>query len=122
MALHSPARACVHMQDLPDEALVQVAGLFGALGQATRLQILQWLEGQERNEGELAQLCGCSPANISRHMALLTYHALLQREVRGHCTYYRLADASLDGLLDAVHAHLARHGAGDFWAVHARRR
>lgn len=87
-----------------------------------RLQILQWLEEQERNVGELAQLCGCSAANISRHMALLTHHALVQREVRGHCTYYRLADASLDCLLDAVHAHLAHQNAGDFWATQARQR
>ena len=85
--------------------------IFRVLGEPTRLQILQWLDGQEHNVGELAQLCGCSAANISRHMALLAQHGLVRREVRGHCTYYRLADASLHVLCDAVTAHLARLGA-----------
>lgn len=100
------------MQHLSDAALAHVAAYFRVLGEPTRLQILQWLDGQEHNVGELAQLCSCSAANISRHMALLTQHALVQREVRGHCTYYRLADASLHVLCDAVYAHLARPGAG----------
>lgn len=98
------------MQYLSDAALAHVADYFRVLGEPTRLHILQRLDGQERNVGELAQLCGCSAANISRHMALLTRHGLVQREVRGHCTYYRLAGASLDVLFDAASAHLAGQG------------
>lgn len=110
------------MQYLSDAALAHVAAYFRVLGEPTRLQILQWLDGQERNVGELAQLCGCSAANISRHMALLARHGLVQREVRGHCTYYRLADASLDVLCDVVYTHLVGQGIQAFAAPNARRR
>ena len=102
------------MQHLSDAALAHVAAYFRVLGEPTRLHILQCLDGQECNVGELAQLCDCSAANISRHMALLTRHGLVQREVRGHCTYYRLADTSLDLLCDVVYAHLAGQRPG-FW-------
>ncbi|MDD2713252.1 MAG: metalloregulator ArsR/SmtB family transcription factor [Simplicispira sp.] len=109
------------MQYLPDAALAHVAAYFRVLGDPMRLQILQWLDGPERTVGELAQLCGCSAANISRHLALLTRHALVQREVRGHRTHYRLADAPLDRLLDRVCAHWAGRGTRGFAALGAKR-
>ena len=73
---------CPRMQGLPDEALAEVAGYFQALSEPTRLQILNLLRAQERSVGELAQLCGCSSANISRHLGLLTQHGLVSRESR----------------------------------------
>ena len=52
----------------------------------------QLLRDGERNVGELAQLCGYTAANISRHLALLTKHGLVARESRGTSVYYRIAD------------------------------
>lgn len=101
--------ACDALRQLPDAVLEQVADYFRALGEPTRLQILQWLGQGERNVGELAQLCGCSMANVSRHLALLTRHGLVLREMRGQNAYYRRADGSLDVLCDRVRAHIARH-------------
>ncbi len=104
-----PPPACDALPQLPDAVLEQVADHFRVLGEPTRLQILQWLGAGERNVGELAQLCGCSMANVSRHLALLTRHGLVLREMRGQNAYYRRADGSVDVLCDRVCDHIGRH-------------
>jgi DNA-binding transcriptional ArsR family regulator len=97
------------MQDLPPEALEQVAAYFQALSEPTRLQILNLLRSGERSVGELAQLCGYTSANISRHLALLTRQGLVARESRGTSVYYRIADESVYALCDLVCGNIARH-------------
>ena len=72
-----------NMENLPTEALEQVAGYFQALSEPTRLQILSLLREGERNVGELAQACGYTSANISRHLAVLAKHGLVARDSRG---------------------------------------
>jgi DNA-binding transcriptional ArsR family regulator len=99
---------CSAMEGLPDEALTQVASYFQALSEPTRLQVLNLLRQHERSVGELAQLCGSSSANISRHLALLTHHGLVARESRGNSAYYRIADASVYQLCDLVCGSIAR--------------
>jgi DNA-binding transcriptional ArsR family regulator len=96
------------MQDLPKEALEKVASYFQALSEPTRLTLLNLLRGGERNVGELAQLTGFTPANVSRHMALLSSHGLVARESRGTSVYYRMADPSVYQLCDLVCGNLAR--------------
>jgi DNA-binding transcriptional ArsR family regulator len=96
------------MEGLPDEALKQIAAYFQALSEPTRLQILNLLREKERNVGELAQLCGYTSANISRHLTLLTQHGLVARESRGNSAYYRIADASVYQLCDLVCGNIAR--------------
>ena len=96
------------MKDLPDEALTQVAAYFQALSEPTRLRILNLLRQGERSVGELAQLCGYSAANISRHLALLTQHGLVRRESRGNSAFYDIADASVYALCDLVCGNIAR--------------
>jgi DNA-binding transcriptional ArsR family regulator len=100
--------SCSSMQDLPPEALTQVAAYFQALSEPTRLQILNILRQGERSVGELAQLCGYSAANISRHLTLLTQHGLLRRESRGNSAIYSIADPSVYALCDLVCGNIAR--------------
>jgi len=96
------------MEGLPLAALEQVAAYFQTLAEPTRLRILDLLRQRERNVGELAQLCGFTSANISRHLALLTKHGLLARESRGTSVYYRIADESIYALCDLVCGTIAR--------------
>ena len=105
-----PPTTCTPMHPLSDAALECVAAYFRALGEPKRLEILQWLDKRSYNVSELAQRCGCSAANISRHLALLMRHGLVARELRGQCAYYRLADPALDALCEHVYQHLARRG------------
>lgn len=103
-----PATACARMNHLPPEALERVAAYFQVLSEPTRLQILNLLREQERNVGELAELCGFTAANVSRHLALLTRHGLVARESRGTAAYYRIADPSVYELCDLVCGNVAR--------------
>ena len=100
--------SCPSMEGLPPEALEQVAAYFQALSEPTRLQILNLLRSGERKVGELAQLCGYTSANISRHLAVLTQQGLVKRESRGTSGYYRIADESVYALCDLVCGSIAR--------------
>jgi len=97
------------MEDLPPEALRQVAAYFQSLSEPTRLQILNLLRSGERNVGELAERCGFTSANISRHLAFLMQQGLVERENRGTSAYYRIADPSVYALCDLVCGNIARH-------------
>jgi DNA-binding transcriptional ArsR family regulator len=95
------------MKNMPLEALQEVAAYFQVLSEPTRLRILNLLRGNERNVGELAELCGFTAANISRHLTTLTKHGFLVRESRGTSVYYRIADASVYELCDLVCGNIA---------------
>ena len=114
---HSPATpsaaadadVCMpEMAHMPPEAVAEVATYFQALSEPTRLQILNWLRQGERNVGELAQLCGFTAANISRHLSVLMQQGLVAREGRGTSVYYRIADESVYALCDLVCGNIAR--------------
>ncbi|EHR72998.1 putative transcriptional regulator [Burkholderiales bacterium JOSHI_001] len=99
---------CSRMEGLPEQALQQVAAYFQALSEPTRLQILNLLRQGERSVGELAQACGCTSANVSRHLTLLAQHGLVQRESRGNSAFYRIADPAVYQLCDLVCGNIAR--------------
>ena len=96
------------MKNLPPEVLQQVASYFQTLAEPTRLRILNFLRQGEHNVGELAQLCGYTAANISRHLSLLTQQGLVERESRGTSVYYKIADDSVYALCDLVCDNIAR--------------
>lgn len=96
------------MEDLPKEALEQVAAHFQALSEPTRLRILRLLHRTERCVGELAELCNFTSPNISRHLAILRKHGLVACEERGTSAYYRIADESVYALVDLVCGSIAR--------------
>jgi DNA-binding transcriptional ArsR family regulator len=97
---------------LPPEALEMVAQRFRALGDATRLALLQALFEKERSVQELCALTKTSQANASKHLALLLERGLVARRRHGLFAYYRIADASLQQLCRLVCGSLAeRHEA-----------
>jgi DNA-binding transcriptional ArsR family regulator len=108
MMTTSKTAVCSPMKGMPPEALEQVAAYFQTLSEPTRLQILNILREGERNVGELAQLCGYTSANVSRHLAMLTQRGLVARESRGTSAYYRIADESVYALCDLVCGNIAR--------------
>jgi DNA-binding transcriptional ArsR family regulator len=87
---------------MPREALELVAKRFRALGDPTRLALLQALFGQERTVQELCELTGAAQANASKHLALLLDHGLVARRRDGLFTRYRIADDSLERLCRLV--------------------
>ena len=97
------------MQNVPPEALEEVAAYFQVLAEPSRLQILNLLRGREHNVSELAQLTGFSVANVSRHLALMVQQGLVVRENRGVSVYVRIADPAVYQLCDLVCGSIARH-------------
>lgn len=102
------SQASKPLKELPEGALADIAAYFQVLAEPTRLQILNILRTGERNVGELAQMCGFTAANISRHLALMTQQGLVERESRGTSAYYRIADTSIFALCDLVCGNIAR--------------
>lgn len=96
------------MENLSPQALERVAAYFQVLAEPMRLQILNLLRHGERNVGELAQLCNCTAANVSRHLSLMTQRGLVLRESRGTAVYYRMADDSVYALCDLVCGSISR--------------
>ncbi len=96
------------MEKLSDQALAHVAQYFQALAEPTRLRILNTLRAGEHNVGDLTALCGCSTANVSRHLAALAKQGMVVREGRGTSVYYRIADAAIFELCDLVCCSIAR--------------
>lgn len=96
------------MNDLPKEALEQVATYFQTLSEPTRLQILNLLRHGECNVGDMATQFGYTSANISRHLAILGKQGLVKREARGTSVYYSIADPSVYELCDLVCGSIER--------------
>lgn len=104
----SKPRKRVLMQNMPIEALNDVAAYFQVLSEPSRLQILNLLRDRERNVTELAQLTGFSAANVSRHLALMVQHGLVTRDSRGVSAFFRVADPAVYKLCDLVCGSIAR--------------
>ena len=104
---------------LNDRALQHIADYFRALAEPLRLKILNALREHEHNVGELTELCKCSQANVSKHLALLAQAGIVERETRGTSVYYQIADPRIYDICDLVCGQLAEHFAGQA-ALHVR--
>jgi DNA-binding transcriptional ArsR family regulator len=96
------------MKSLDDRALGYVAEYFRALSEPLRLKILNALRERARNVSELRELLECSQANVSKHLATLMQHGLVQRSAQGTSAYYRIADPRVYQLCDLVCGQIAQ--------------
>ena len=88
--------------------------IFRALGDATRLRILQLVRRMELSVGELAQVLGQSQPRVSRHVKILCDAALLARRKEGSWVFVTLGRADAVG---PVAAALDGWAAEDHWGV-----
>ncbi len=100
-------KAATNFETLSNSALQQVASYFQALAEPTRLQILNLLRHQPCKVGDMAELCDCSVANVSRHLSLLQQRGLVTRESRGTSAFYRIADPAVYELCELVCGRIA---------------
>ncbi len=81
------------MQPIPEkETLEQIAELFKAFGDATRVQILSNLVGQELCVGDIAQAVELSQSAISHQLRILKQMHLIKYRREGKNLLYSLAD------------------------------
>ncbi|HVF37237.1 MAG TPA: metalloregulator ArsR/SmtB family transcription factor [Sphingomicrobium sp.] len=78
---------------------LQLAALFQALADPTRLRIVALLREMELSVGELAQLLGQSQPRVSRHVRILSDSGLIGRRKEGSWVYLQLADSRRIGAL-----------------------
>ncbi|GIX49430.1 MAG: transcriptional regulator [Candidatus Tectimicrobiota bacterium] len=91
---------------LSPEALALVAARFKALGEPTRLRLLQALEEGEQSVSALAARLGTTQPNVSKHLKVLHAAGLVRRRQVGSAVYYAIADEHVFELCDLVCARL----------------
>lgn len=89
---------------LPDEELL--AKLFRALGDATRLRILELLMEGPHYQKELVEAVGLSQGQVSQHLACLTWCGLVEARREGRMVEYRMTNPRIVALLDLARAFL----------------
>jgi len=89
---------------LPDEELV--AKLFRALGDATRLQIIDLLLTGPRIQKEIVHEVGLSQGQVSQHLACLTWCGLVCAEREGRLVRYRVDNPRIVALVDLARGFL----------------
>jgi len=84
-----------------------VAKYFRALGDPTRLRILELLRDQEElSAGELTRRLAQPQPKISNHLACLRWCGFVQARREHRVVYYRLADRRVAAMVDLAHGLL----------------
>lgn len=96
------------MKTLSEDAMKEVAQFFQVLAEPNRLKILQLLRDRPMKVGDLAQRCGSSMANVSRHLTQLAQQGLVSRQAQGVSAFYQVADPAVYELCDLVCGSLGK--------------
>jgi ArsR family transcriptional regulator len=87
------------------DAATQLARMFKALGDPTRVRLLSLIAAHAGAEAcicDLTEPVGLSQGTVSHHMKLLADAGLVHREQRGKWAYYRVETATLAALSSAL--------------------
>lgn len=87
---------------LTDRARERMAFRFKALGEPTRLKILERLFRSPASVSEILEATGGTQANVSKHLAVLRSGGLVRRKKEGIRSVYWIADPSLERLCAVV--------------------
>ena len=99
--------------DLAKQQLYQAIGrVAAALGNAGRLQILEFVAQGERSVDALAAMTGLSVANTSKHLQALRQAGLVSARKEGLRVYYSIAGDDVSLLLSSLRG-VAEHRAAD---------
>ncbi len=91
------------------DLFTQFARIGKALGNANRLELLEFLAQGERSVEQLSKVAGLSVANTSQHLQQLRQTGLVVARKQGLQVFYRLSDADVIGLLGALREVAERH-------------
>jgi DNA-binding transcriptional ArsR family regulator len=94
---------------LANDDAEQLAELFRALGDASRIRIVTALAEHERNVGTVAEIAGISESAVSHHLRGLRQMRLVRARKDGREVFYSLDDDHVTVLLRQGLEHI-RHG------------
>jgi DNA-binding transcriptional ArsR family regulator len=83
-----------------------VAKYFRALGDPTRLRILELVGERERSVGELVRLLGEPQTKVSNHLACLRWCGFVETRREHRTIHYRLADERVADVIELGRALL----------------
>ncbi len=92
---------------LSEAALVAVAARFRALGDPSRLSIVNRLMDGERGVQDLLAETGLTQTNLSRHLGVLRQVGIVERRSDGNRAFYRIADPCWSQVCEIVCGSLA---------------
>ncbi len=95
------------LPNLSDEVLM--AKFFRALGDPTRLRILQAVLDEEKNVSELVALTGSPQGRVSSHLACLRWCGYVTARREGRRVYYRVTDPRVRRILEMAADMLRDH-------------
>ena len=93
---------------LPDTLVDLIAQRFRALGERSRIRILESLRDRPCTVQELAQTLGFTQQNVSKHLGLLLSLGIVSRRKEGGFSYYSIEDESVLRMCDEVCGALQR--------------
>jgi ArsR family transcriptional regulator len=94
---------------LDEELAAQVAELFSALSDTSRVRIIATLAEGEMNVGALAESVGISESAVSHHMRHLRQMRLVRARKAGRYVFYTLDDDHINDLFRCGLEHVL-HG------------
>jgi ArsR family transcriptional regulator len=97
----------------PDRLRAIAAARFRALGDETRLRLLELLAAGERNVGELMDLMGLGQSLISHHLRALRDAGLVHDRRDGRWVYYSIAEQALTSTRLMIYELEPVRGGGD---------
>jgi ArsR family transcriptional regulator, cadmium/lead-responsive transcriptional repressor len=100
------AEAPFQLPEAPSEAEL-VAKYFRALGEPTRLRILELLAEEELSVGEIVERLGLPQPKVSNHLACLRWCGFVASRRDHRVVYYRLADGRVTEAIDRARSLLA---------------
>ncbi len=104
---------------LSDAMIEEISGLFGALGDASRLKILRSLQNAKGplSQGALSESSGLSQANASKHLASLVRAGLVIREPEGNTVYFSPVLPLVTDLCNIVCGHVSSRAKASYHAL-----
>lgn len=87
-----------------EQGAPMVAKFFRALGDPTRLRLLEFLLGGERNVSECIAHVGLAQSRVSTHLACLADCGYVEARRDGRFTRYRVTDPRVIELIHLAHA------------------
>ncbi|HET7855734.1 MAG TPA: metalloregulator ArsR/SmtB family transcription factor [Gaiellaceae bacterium] len=87
---------------IPEDLAELIAGRFRAIGEPTRVRLLDRLRDGEASVNELADQLGATQQNVSKHLAVLAGMGIVARRKDGNRVYYRIVDEGVLGLCEQV--------------------
>lgn len=91
---------------LDEEQLFNMAELFKAFADSTRIKILYLLFTEEHCVGDIASDAGVSQSAISHQLKLLKQMKLVKSRREGKTVYYGLADDHVKTIINMAKEHL----------------